>query len=144
VTLVINPAMQIVGYTIGNDVSSRDIEGANPLYLPQAKMFRHACALGPVISLVDDDLDGRDMPIRLTVDRDGATAFEGETATGQMQRRFSELVEYLGRYNDFPNGVLLLTGTGIVPEDSFTLQDGDEVMIELEGTGILRNPVKQM
>jgi 2-dehydro-3-deoxy-D-arabinonate dehydratase len=144
VTLVINPAMQIVGYTIGNDVSSRDIEGENPLYLPQAKMFRHGCSLGPVISLVNSDLDGRDIRIHLTVARNGASAYEGETATGQMQRRFSELVEYLGRYNDFPNGVLLLTGTGIVPDDSFTLKDGDEVAIELEGTGVLRNPVKQM
>ena len=142
--LVLNPAMQIVGYTIGNDVSSRDIEGENPLYLPQAKVFRHACALGPVITLADEQLDGQNLAIRLTISRDNAPVFEGTTNTNRMQRRLVDLAAWLGRDNDFPAGALLLTGTGIVPGDEFTLHDGDDVAIEIEGIGVLHNHVRQM
>ena len=142
--LVLNPAMQIVGYTVGNDVSSRDIEGENPLYLPQAKIFRHACALGPAISLAGEGFHAEDLAIRLTISRDGAEAFRGETRTSQMRRTPTELADYLARYNDFPNGAILLTGTGIVPGDEFTLRDGDDVAIEIESLGVLRNPVRQM
>ena len=146
--LVLNPAMHIVGTTIANDVSSRDIEGENPLYLPQAKIYRHACALGPVITLAEG-LDPQHLAIRLTVRRAAAgqpeaVAFQGETSTAKMHRSLDELAGYLGRYNDFPDGAVLLTGTGIVPGDDFTLQDGDQVLIEIEGIGTLCNPVRQM
>jgi 2-dehydro-3-deoxy-D-arabinonate dehydratase len=142
--LVLNPALAIVGYTVANDVSSRDIEGENPLYLPQAKIYRHSCALGPLIALAGPGLDAQNLTIRLTIRRAGATAFAGETSTAKMNRTPAELASYLGRYNDFPYGAVLLTGTGIVPGDDFTLRDGDEVIIEIEGIGCLRNPVRQM
>ena len=148
--LVLNPALQIVGYTIGNDVSSRDIEGENPLYLPQAKIYRHSCALGPVITLAEPAAPGViPLAIHLTVRRaiagqPDAIAFQGETSTAHMHRDPHELAAYLGRYNDFPDGAVLLTGTGIVPGDDFTLQDGDHVLIKIEGIGTLRNPVRQM
>jgi 2-dehydro-3-deoxy-D-arabinonate dehydratase len=142
--LVLNPRMQIIGYTAGNDVSSRDIEGDNPLYLPQAKIYRHACALGPAITLADDRINARNLAIRLTINREGAVIFQGETGTAKMRRSLTELADYLGRYNDFPHGALLFTGTGIVPGDDFTLQDGDDVAIEIEAIGILRNLVRQM
>jgi 2-dehydro-3-deoxy-D-arabinonate dehydratase len=142
--LVLNPHMHIVGYTAGNDVSSRDIEGENPLYLPQAKIYRHACALGPVIALADEGVNGQHLTIRMTIRRHGTPVFQGEVSTAKMRRSLTELVGYLTRHNDFPHGAVLLTGTGIVPDDDFTLWDGDEVSIEIEAIGILRNPVRQM
>jgi 2-dehydro-3-deoxy-D-arabinonate dehydratase len=142
--LVLNPAMEIVGYTVGNDVSSRDIEGENPLYLPQAKIYRHACALGPTIGLAGGDVAGQRLSARMAIHRAGTCVFEGETSTAKMHRGLGELVGFLGRYNDFPDGAVLLTGTGIVPGDEFTLRDGDEVVIEIEGVGVLRNVVRQM
>jgi len=142
--LVLNPNMQIVGYTIGNDASSRDIEGENPLYLPQAKIYRHSCALGPAIALAGEDVDGQNLTVRLTIRRAVAPVFQGETSTSKMHRRLTELASYLARYNDFPYGAVLLTGTGIVPGDDFTLRDGDEVSIEIEAIGVLCNPVRQM
>jgi 2-dehydro-3-deoxy-D-arabinonate dehydratase len=142
--LVLNPQMQIVGYTIGNDVSSRDIEGQNPLYLPQAKIYRHACALGPAITLAGEDVDARNLAVRLAIHRSGDPVYQGETSTAKMHRRLPELVGYLARYQDFIHGAVLLTGTGIVPGDGFTLEDGDEVSIEIEAIGVLRNPVVQM
>jgi 2-dehydro-3-deoxy-D-arabinonate dehydratase len=143
-TLVLNPAMHIVGYTIGNDVSSRDIEGENPLYLPQAKMYRHACALGPAIALAGEGVAGQNLSVRLSISRSGAVVFQGETNTAKMHRSLDELVGYLARYNDFPYGAMLLTGTGIVPDDDFTLRDGDEVTIWIEAIGTLCNSVRQM
>lgn len=143
-TLVLNPRVEIVGYTIGNDVSSRDIEGENPLYLPQAKIYRHSCALGPVITLADKHIDAQRLEVHLTILRGGKQVFRGETSTAKMHRRLAELIRYLARDNDFPYGVMLLTGTGIVPGDDFTLQNGDEVLIEIEGVGLLRNSVRQM
>jgi 2-dehydro-3-deoxy-D-arabinonate dehydratase len=142
--LVLNPAMEIVGYTAGNDVSSRDIEGQNPLYLPQAKIYRHACALGPVITLAAGELDAQNLVVRLTIRRDGADVFQGETSTAKIHRGLDELAGYLARYNDFPYGAVLLTGTGIVPGDDFSLQDGDEVLIKIDSVGTLRNSVRQM
>jgi 2-dehydro-3-deoxy-D-arabinonate dehydratase len=135
--------MQIVGYTAGNDVSSRDIEGENPLYLPQAKVFRHACALGPAITLADG-VDGQNLDIALSIQRGADEAFNAATNTATMKRRLQELANFLGRYNDFPNGAILLTGTGIVPGDDFTLQEGDEVAITIDGIGHLVNLVRQM
>lgn len=143
-TLVLNPKMQIVAYTVGNDVSSRDIEGENPLYLPQAKVYRHSCALGPGIAVAGEGLDARDLSIHMTILRGDEPVFQGETSTAKIHRDLSELAAFLGRYSDFPHGALLLTGTGIVPGDDFTLQDGDKVSITIQGIGTLTNPVKQL
>jgi 2-dehydro-3-deoxy-D-arabinonate dehydratase len=140
--LLVNPAGRIVGYTVGNDVSSRDIEGENPLYLPQAKVYDGSCALGPCVLLPDG---GAPLPpateIRLTISRGGADRFRGATSLAQMKRRLDELVAYLFRDNSFPHGVFLMTGTGVVPPDDFTLQSGDEVRIEIDPIGTLRNVV---
>lgn len=138
--LVLNPRLEIVGYTVGNDMSSRDIEGANPLYLPQAKIYRHSCALGPFITLASE-IDATTLTIRLDIRRGDETVFKGETGTAKIHRRLDELAAWLGRCADFPHGAVLLTGTGIVPGDEFTLQNGDEVCIEIEKIGILRNIV---
>jgi 2-dehydro-3-deoxy-D-arabinonate dehydratase len=143
-TLVLNPALQIVGYTIGNDVSSRDIEGENPLYLPQAKVYRHSCALGPVVTLAEGNLGVHSLDIELTIIRDAVPVFQGETSTAKINRDLTELAAFLGRYNDFPYGAVLMTGTGIVPPDDYTLQEGDEVLIQVESIGTLRNVVRQM
>ena len=129
-TLVVNAAGEIVGYTVGNDMSSRDIEGANPLYLPQAKTYNGSCAVGPAIRLCDaDELVG--LKIDMRIERDGAAVFEGRTSTANMKRTFPELAEFLCRELDFPAGVLLMTGTGIVPPDAFTLQSGDVITIRI-------------
>ncbi len=139
--LVLNPRLEIVGFTAGNDMSARDIEGENALYLPQAKVYRQCCALGPAIRLAGTGIDPTALAIRLQIERAGETVFEGATRTDQMVRSLADLVSYLGRENEFPQGVVLLTGTGIVPPDEFTLRDGDVVIVEIEGIGVLRNPV---
>jgi 2-dehydro-3-deoxy-D-arabinonate dehydratase len=139
VTLVINRHGEIVGFTAGNDVSSRDIEGENPLYLPQAKIYNRSCALGPGIRLADA-ASLTDVPIKVSIARDGKTVFEGDTSSAQMKRTFQELAKYLGMELDFPRGVLLMTGTGIVPGDDFNLQSGDLVTIKVD-TLILENEV---
>ena len=134
--LVINRQLEVVGYTAGNDVSSRDIEGENPLYLPQAKIYDGACALGPGIHLaVGEKL--QDLTIELTIDRQGKTVFSGSTAIQNMRRGFEELVAYLGRSLQFPEGVFLMTGTGIVPPDEFTLLPGDRVTIRVGALRLL-------
>jgi 2-dehydro-3-deoxy-D-arabinonate dehydratase len=138
---VFNSRGRLVGYTIGNDVSSRDIEGENLLYLPQAKIYEHSCALGPFITVGASETEARTWQIQLTILRAGATVFQGETSVGQIKRSFSELVEHLFRSQSFPNGAVLLTGTGIVPEDSFTLQVSDRVRITISGIGTLENSV---
>lgn len=139
--LVINPALEIVGVTIGNDMSSRDIEGENPLYLPQAKMYTRSCALGPAIALSKLEAAWPAKRIMLQIRRAGVVVFSGETHTQQIRRRPDELVAYLGRALSFPDGAVLLTGAGIVPPDSFTLAAGDDVQIEIDGIGVLRNRV---
>jgi 2-dehydro-3-deoxy-D-arabinonate dehydratase len=139
--LVISPALRIVGFTIGNDVSSRDIEGENPLYLPQAKVYDGSCAIGPVITLADAMPPLTGVQIKLEIDRDGKRAFEGTTTLSQMKRTPENLVEWLGREISFPHGAVLLTGTGIVPPDEFTLAIGDEVRITVDGIGTLTNRV---
>ena len=139
--LVISPALKIVGYTIGNDMSSRDIEGENPLYLPQAKVYDGSCALGPVITLAPAMPALAGVGIRLEIDRGGKRAFEGTTNLGQMARTPESLVEWLGRETSFPRGAVLMTGTGIVPPDAFTLASGDEVRITIDGIGTLTNVV---
>jgi 2-dehydro-3-deoxy-D-arabinonate dehydratase len=132
---------RVLGYTIGNDMSSRSIEGENPLYLPQAKVYRGSCALGPVI-VPAADLKAHDLEIRLTIVRDGHPVFEGATSTARMRRTPADLAQWLFRENDFPMGAVLLTGTGIIPPDDFTLQSGDAVGIGIAGIGMLHNIVE--
>jgi len=139
--LVLNSRLELVGYTVGNDLSARDIEGENPLYLPQAKVYDGCCALGPWITLVDWMPSLRHIGIRLRVRRGSRTAFEGETSVANMARSFDDLITYLGRDNTFPHGAVLLTGTGIVPPDNFSLAADDVVEISIDGIGTLRNPV---
>jgi 2-dehydro-3-deoxy-D-arabinonate dehydratase len=139
--LVISPDLRIIGYTIGNDVSSRDIEGENPLYLPQAKIYRGSCAIGPVITAAQEMPKLESVGIRLVIRRSKAVAFEGTTTLAAMARSVESLVEWLGRELDFPNGAILLTGTGIIPPDDFSLTGGDLVEISIDGIGTLTNPV---
>ncbi len=139
-TLAINSRGEIIGYTIGNDLSCRDIEGENPLYLPQAKCFKLCAAIGPAI-LIQSDAPAATTRIHLQIDRAGAPAFEGETTVSQLKRTPQELAGFLFRDNTFPTGTFLMTGTGIVPGDEFTLQSGDVVKITIEGIGTLVNPM---
>ena len=140
VAVVLGETGAIVGLTIGNDVSSRSIEGENPLYLPQAKIYAGACALGPAL-LVDGDWETPWTVAMRILDEEGGVLFQGETSTGRMRRSFSELVEWLLRDNPVPPGSALLTGTGLVPPDDFTLRPGHVVEIRVPGIGTLRNPV---
>jgi 2-dehydro-3-deoxy-D-arabinonate dehydratase len=139
--LVISPDLRIVGYTVGNDVSSRDIEGENPLYLPQAKIYDGSCAVGPVVTLAKNFPPPDEVAIRLVIRRSGAVAFDGSTTLAMMARSLESLVGWLGREYSFPHGAVLLTGTGIVPPDEFTLHSGDVVDITITGIGTLSNPV---
>lgn len=139
--LVLNTRLEIVGYTIGNDMSSRSIEGDNPLYLPQAKVYTACCGLGPWITLADAMPPRAEIGITMTVRRGGEIVFEGKTGVNQMARTFEDLVSWLARDNEFPTGAMLLTGTGIVPDSDFTLQSGDLVDITIDGIGTLSNPV---
>ena len=141
VALVITTKGKIVGYTIGNDMSSRDIEGENPLYLPQAKCYDQSCGLGPWITLAQAMPNRKDIIIRMTVSRERQEVFSGETSVGSMARGFEELVEWLWRDNSFPNGAILLTGTGIVPDSDFTLQPDDIVEVSIDGIGVLSNSI---
>lgn len=142
--LLVNAGGEVVGYTIGNDVSSRSIEGENPLYLPQAKVYAQCAGLGPVVVLTDEIIDPTDLPIKLEIERDGDLLFSEETGTSRMHRTFGDLVTYLFRGNAFPAGVFLMTGTGIVPPSEFTLRDGDTVTITIEPIGSLTNAVERI
>lgn len=139
--LVLNSKGQIVGYTVGNDMSSRDIEGENLLYLPQAKVYDRSCALGPWITLGTPEAAAREWVIRITINRDGKTVFGGETSVNQIKRGFADLAGYLFRSQAFAHGAVLLTGTGVVPDEHFTLQPADRVRIEISGIGVLENEV---
>jgi 2-dehydro-3-deoxy-D-arabinonate dehydratase len=138
--LAINAAGRIFGYSVGNDVSSRDIEGENPLYLPQAKVYDGSCAVGPGLALPDSP-PGPETKINVEIVRDGRPAFAGETTLAQLKRSPESLVAYLYRETSFPNGALLFTGTGIVPPNEFSLHPGDEIRIGITGVGILVNVV---
>lgn len=139
-TLAINAHGEMIGYTVGNDLSCRDIEGENPLYLPQAKCFKLCAALGPAI-LVQSEAPAPTTRIHLQIDRAGVAAFEGETTLSQLKRAPQELASFLFRDNTFPAGTFLMTGTGIVPGDEFTLKSGDLVKITIDGIGTLANPM---
>jgi len=131
----------IVGYTVGNDVSSRDIEGDNPLYLPQAKVYDRCCSIGPCVVGADGVDDPHDLAMSMQINRDGETVYDDATATAEMARTCEELVAYWQAHNSVPELGVLLTGTSLVPEDEFTLMPGDEVRIDIEGIGELVNPV---
>ena len=131
---------EIVGYTIGNDMSSRSIEGENPLYLPQAKVYDQSCAIGPCF-VTPEAIDPHDLSVRCIVSRDGAEVFSGETSTSLMARTCEELSDWLHRHNTIPNMTAVLTGTPVVPPPDFTLAEGDIVTIEIQGIGILENDV---
>lgn len=139
--LVLNAAGETVGYTIGDDVSSRSIEGENPLYLPQAKIYLGGCAIGPGIRPAWEIADPCRLGIRLRITRDGAPAWSGETNTDQIHRSLDDLAAWLYRADAFPDGAVLSTGTCLVPDLPFTLREGDEVRIEIDGLGALTNPV---
>ncbi|HZB33893.1 MAG TPA: fumarylacetoacetate hydrolase family protein [Streptosporangiaceae bacterium] len=139
--LVVNRHAEIVGYTVVNDVSSRTIEGENPLYLPQAKIYLGGCAAGPAIRPAWEITDPYDLDITLTIRRDGAQAWTGSAATSLLQRRFDDLVRYLFRADDFPDGVVLATGTSLVPDLPFTLLAGDEIIITITDVGTLTSRV---
>ena len=139
--LIINAQGSIVGHTIGNDMSSRDIEGENLLYLPQAKMYDRSCSLGPWIVLGSDDATVRSWSIGVTITRSEEMVFSGDTSISQIKRSFQELADYLFRSQRFAHGAVLMTGTGVVPNDDFTLEQGDVVTIDISGIGSLTNPV---
>ena len=142
-TLVMNKQMRLVGFTVGNDMSSRDIEGDNPLYLPQAKVYDQCAGIGPWITLASAMPTRAEIGIALSIRRNSQVVFEGTTGIDQMARTFEELIGWLSRDNSFPNGAMLMTGTGIVPDSDFTLQPGDLVDITIDGIGTLSNPVVQ-
>lgn len=139
--LVLDQEGQILGYTIGNDMSCRDIEGENPLYLPQAKTWRKSCAIGPAIRLAETVQNPYDLQISCSIYRDNQVVFEDTVNTGQLKRKLEELISFLTRDNDIYGGTILLTGTGIVPPNDFTLVSGDRVDIEISGIGVLSNPI---
>ena len=139
-TLAINTSGKVFGYTIGNDMSSRSIDGENPLYLPQAKVYRASCAIGPCL-VVGADAVNDETKISISIERNAEAAFSGEIEVSQIKRGFDELAEFLFRDNEFPHGSYLMTGTGIVPDSSFTLQSGDRIRISIQGIGTLENEV---
>ncbi len=140
--IVLNAHMEVIGFTIGNDMSSRDIEGENPLYLPQAKVYENACAVGPRIWLQPGATQWPDVAIELQIERSGETVFSDTTTTAELHRSLGDLVDYLGRCKRFSKGAFLFTGTGIVPPDSFTLEAGDRVRIKIDPIGELVNTVR--
>lgn len=142
--LVLNSRGRVVGYTIGNDMSSRDIEGENLLYLPQAKMYRYSCVLGPCITVGVTETEVRTWTISIRIERQGVVMFQGETPVSKIKRGFEELAGWLNRSQEFPYGAVLLTGTGVVPPNEFTLAVGDVVRIEISGVGELVNTVVEV
>lgn len=142
--LVLNKGGKVLGYIAGNDMSCRDIEGENPLYLPQAKMWKNSCSIGPAILLADAVEDPYALTITCRIFRQNEKVFEGNAGVNQLKRKLDELVSYLILDNDIFDGTVLLTGTCVVPPNEFTLNDGDTIEIEISGVGTLRNPVKQL
>ena len=132
---------EIVGYTIGNDMSSRSIEGENPLYLPQAKMYDRCCSIGPCVVSTDEITEPHDLEIAMQIERNGETLFDDTTSTSKMVRSCEELVSYYVRHNEPAEVTVLLTGTSLVPDDDFTLLEGDQISIEIEDIGTLKNDV---
>ena len=142
--LVLNSRGAVVGYTVGNDMSSRDIEGENLLYLPQAKIYERSCALGPCLVVGVTEEEARTWTVTVEISRGGAVVFSGETEIARIKRGFAELAQWLFRSQRFPNGAILLTGTGVVPPNEFTLESGDGVRIAISGIGTLENHVERV
>jgi 2-dehydro-3-deoxy-D-arabinonate dehydratase len=142
--LILNSRGHISGYSIGNDMSSRDIEGENLLYLPQAKIYDRSCAIGPFIRVGATESEARTWPIHIQISRQEKPVFQGDTSVGQIKRSFEELAGYLFRSQSFPHGAALLTGTGVVPPNHFTLQPGDRIQIKIAGIGKLENLVREV
>ncbi len=138
--LMVTPNGKLIGYTIGNDMSARDIEGENPLYLPQAKVYTGSCSLGPKVLIRSEPLPA-DTAITMTIERGGRTLYEDSITLAKMKRNPQELIEYLYRDNSFRSGAVLLTGTGIVPDSDISLRSGDHVSISIDGIGELQNPI---
>jgi len=141
ITLVLTSRLSLAGFTIGNDMSARDIEGQNPLYLPQAKVYDACCGLGPCVTLAEKMPPNDTIEIRMSIRRDGTPVFEGATSVAQMARSFRDLIDWLARENSFPRGAFLMTGTGIVPDSDFSLESDDLVEISIDGIGTLVNPI---
>ena len=139
--LMINSRGEIAGYAVGNDMSARDIEGENLLYLPQAKVYHRSCAVGPWVCIGATEAEAREWEITMQIERSGETVFEGSVSVNQIKRSFGELSAAMFQSQMFPFGCALLTGTGIVPEDDFTLEEGDTIRIEISGIGCLENSV---
>ena len=139
--LMMNSRGEIAGYAVGNDMSSRDIEGENLLYLPQAKVYHRSCAIGPWITVGASEEEAREWEISLSIERGGEAVFEGSVSVNQIKRSFTELAQYMNQSQMFPFGSALLTGTGIVPNDDFTLEVGDRISIHISGIGCLINDV---
>ena len=142
--LILNSHGHVAGYSIGNDMSSRDIEGENLLYLPQAKIYDRSCAMGPFIRAGATEAEARTWGIQIQISRAGEIVFQGETSVNQIKRSFGELADYLFRSQSFPHGAALLTGTGIVPPNEFTLRPADRIQIEISGIGTLVNEVREV
>ncbi len=142
--LVVNSRKELVGYTIGNDMSSRDIEGENLLYLPQAKVYDRSCAVGPWLVMGANEAEVREWTIGVEIAREEETIFSGETSINNIKRTFDELINYLCRSQTFPQGVMLLTGTGVVPDDDFTLATNDMIRVTISGIGTLENRVARV
>ena len=142
--LVVNSRKELVGYTIGNDMSSRDIEGENLLYLPQAKVYDRSCAVGPWLVMGANETEVREWTIGVEIAREEETIFSGETSINNIKRTFDELIDYLCRSQTFPQGVMLLTGTGVVPDDDFTLATNDVIRVTISGIGTLENRVARV
>ena len=140
-TLVVNSRKELVGYTIGNDMSSRNIEGENLLYLPQAKVYDASCAVGPWLVMGANEAEVREWTIGVEIEREGKSIFDGETSINNIKRTFDELVDYLCRSQTYSQGAMLLTGTGVVPDDDFTLLPDDVIRVTISGIGTLENPV---
>ena len=141
-TLAISSSGKVFGYTVGNDMSSRSIEGENPLYLPQAKVYKGSCSLGPCLHVSDPP--GPDTAIKVEIQRGGNVVFEGETQVSQIKRSFEELAGFLFRSNEFAHGAYLMTGTGVVPDSDFTLEEGDLISVTIDGIGTLTNDVEKV
>jgi 2-dehydro-3-deoxy-D-arabinonate dehydratase len=142
--VVLSKRGEIVGYTVANDMSARDIEGESPLYLPQAKIYDYSCAIGPCVATPEDIGNPANLAVRMRIERRGRVAFEGSASTDRMVRSVEELVNYLHRNYSLPSSTVLMTGTGIVPPGDFSLMEGDNVEMEIERIGILRNRVRQL
>jgi len=140
--VILGPKLEVAGFTIGNDLSARDIEGENPLYLPQAKIYRASCSIGPAIVPAESIDNPNNLQIEMRVYRGNNLVFNDSTNTSRMKRKIKELIDFLIKYNIIPPGTVLLTGTGIVPPDDFSLRDNDIVEIEIEKIGVLRNKIK--